>query len=310
MMYQGGFQRYCLLREDNGMMPDQHGNVPYAFLCGKGMYLCRKMLAQPMNKSTLNPASICSMLLLVFLSASPVLAQRKSDLLQQIDSLQAQVRELQTSLSQAQASEKASAAKAASYEAQVTELKEANATLLQNLGNFADVSNKSSEALNQALASLNTREQQIKGMAEIISQNDSTIIALMSSAKGTLGEGTGLKAAAGSLVISGGLTELFGSDTGTALTEGGKAWLERVAALIKANPDYGITVEGLSMTGDLDVAATQATAVMNALQADFGIPDSRMQARGRDGNFSEGVDILMHPDYGEFYRYVKNELKN
>lgn len=247
---------------------------------------------------------------LVLFACASTNAQRKSDLLIQIDSLQAQVRSLQTSLSESQAREKASLTKADSYEKQVTELKEANNTLLQNLGNFADVSNKNSAALNQALASLNAREQQLKGIVEVMSGNDSTIIALLSDAKGTLGENTRLKVAAGSLVISGGLTELFGSDTGTELTEEGKAWLGRVANLLNAYPDFGIGVDGLSMTGDLNTAALQATSVMNALRTDFAISETRMHARGRDGNFSEGVDILLHPDYPGFYQYVKNELKN
>lgn len=263
-----------------------------------------------MNIYNLSHKWVLCLLMTVFVSILPAQAQRKSDLVREIDSLQAQVRALQTSLSEAQAREKASEAKASSYEAQVTELKEANATLLANLGNFADVSNKSSAALNKALASLNAREGQLKAIVERMGQNDSTIIALLSNAKGTLGENTGLKVAAGSLVISGGLTELFGSDTGTSLTPEGKAWLERVAALVKAYPDFGLTVEGLSMTGDINLAATQATAVMNALQADFGVPDTRMRSRGRDGNFSEGVDILMHPEYQKFYVLVKDQLKN
>jgi hypothetical protein len=262
-----------------------------------------------MIKIALPNARFWTVLLMLFICVSAS-AQRKSDLIIQIDSLQSQVRSLQTSLSESQAREKASSTKAASYEKQVTELKEANNTLLQNLGNFADVSNKNSAALNQALASLNAREQQLKGIVEIMSGNDSTIIALLSDAKGTLGENTRLKVAAGSLVISGGLTELFGSDTGTELTEEGKAWLGRVANLLKAYPDFGVGVDGLSMTGDLNIAALQATSVMNVLRTDFAIPETRMYSRGRDGNFSEGVDILLHPDYPGFYQYVKNELKN
>ncbi len=115
--------------------------------------------------------------------------------------------------------------------------------------------------------------------------------------------------AAGSLVISGSLSSLFGSDTGTALTEAGGAWAQRVAALAKAHPELAVTVEGLSMTGDMALAANQATAVMNALQGTYEVPESRLQVRARDGNFSEGVDILLHPDYRKFYQMVKDEVK-
>jgi hypothetical protein len=237
-------------------------------------------------------------------------AQRRADLIQQIDTLQAKVRSLQTSLSESQAREKASLAEAASYETQVNELKDANATLLQNLGNFADVSNKSSQALNQALASLNSRERQLKGIQETMGKHDSTIITLLTDAKRLLGESARLKVASGSLVISAGLTELFGSDTAKQLTEGGGAWVARVAELARLHPEMGLTVEGLSMVGDLDLAAEQATAVMNALNTSLALPATPVFSRGRDGNFSEGVDILVHPNYRQFYQTVRQELKN
>ena len=250
-------------------------------------------------------------LLLAFLILPQgLLGQRKSELLTRIDSLQREIRQLQTEVSEAQAKEKASLAKAQSYETQVTELKNANATLLKNLGSFADVSNKKSDALTQALSSLNAKEQQLKAIVETMGSNDSTIIVLLNDAKRTLGQNAQLKVAAGSLVISGGLTDLFGSDSGTEVTEAGKATLERIAALIKAHPDLAVTVDGLSMTGDMVIAARQATEVMNVLQSDFEVPESRMQVRARDGNFSEGVDILLHPDYRRFYSLVKADLKN
>ena len=261
-------------------------------------------------KVTLNYIPLTGILLLLLTLPQGLFGQRKSDLLNRIDSLQSEIRQLQTTVSQAQAKEKASLAKAESYEAQVVELKNANATLLKNLGSFADVSNKKSDALTQALASLNAKEQQLSGIVETLGSNDSTLIALLNDAKRTLGENARLKVAAGSLVISGGLTELMGSDTGTEVTEGGKQMLERVAALINAYPDLAVTVDGLSMTGDMVLAARQATEVMNVLQSEFSVPESRMKVRARDGNFSEGVDILLHPDYRRFYSFVKEEVKN
>jgi hypothetical protein len=248
--------------------------------------------------------------LLAFLLVGPLAtAQRKSDLIAEIETLQTQVRDLEKSVSEAQAREKASEAKASSYEAQVVELKEANATLMQNLGSFANVSNKKEDALSKALEALNAKERQLKGIETSFSANDSTIIVLLNDAKRTLGPDAQLKVAAGSLVISGSLSSLFGSDTGTALTESGSVWAERVAALAKAHPELAMTVEGLSMTGDMALAANQATAVMNALQGAHQVPESRMQVRARDGNFSEGVDILLHPDYRKFYQMVKDEVK-
>ncbi|MFZ9003318.1 MAG: hypothetical protein EP302_03780 [Bacteroidetes bacterium] len=258
----------------------------------------------------LNYITLTGSFLLALVLPQGLFGQRKSDLLDRIDSLQAEIRQLQTTVSETQAREKASLAKAESYEAQVAELKDANATLLKNLGSFADVSNKKSDALTQALASLNDKEQQLNGIVGALGSNDSTIIALLNDAKRTLGENARMKVAAGSLIISGGLTELMGSDTGTEVTEDGRTMLQRVAALINAYPDMAVTVDGLTMTGDMVLAARQATEVMNVLQSEFSVPESRMKARARDGNFSEGVDILLHPDYRRFYSFVKEEVKN
>lgn len=261
-------------------------------------------------KTILNTSCLFGLLLGFLMLPQGLLGQRKSELLARIDSLQREIRQLKSDVSEAQAKEKASLAKAESYETQVTELKNANATLLKNLGSFADVSNKKSDALTQALSSLNAKEQQLKGIVETIGSNDSTIIVLLNDAKRTLGENARLKVAAGSLVISEGLTELFGSDSGTEVTEEGKASLERIAALITAHPGLAVTVDGLSMVGDMPLAARQATEVMNVLQSEYSVPEGRMRARARDGNFSEGVDILLHPDYRNFYSLVKQDLKN
>lgn len=249
-------------------------------------------------------------ILFALLMVGPLaMAQRKSDLIVEIDSLQANVRRLEKSVSEAQASSRAALAKADSYEAQVAELQEANATLMTNLGSFASVSNKKEDALSKALESLNAKERQLKGIESAFSANDSTIIVLLNDAKRTLGPDAQLKVAAGSLVISGSLSTLFGSDTGTTLTEDGGTWTQRIAALAKAHPGLAVTVEGLSMTGDMTVAANQATAVMNALQGTYEVPESRLQSRARDGNFSEGVDVLLHPDYRRFYQMVQGEVK-
>lgn len=262
-----------------------------------------------MKKLFANCLRLCLLVLLAG-QISPALGQRRSDLLVEIDTLKARLARTEEALTQAQKQQKASQAMAESYETQVNDLKEANATLLKNLGSFAEVSNKNTSALNQALESLATREGQLRKFVETLSRNDSLIIALLTDAKQTLGPDARLKVASGSLVISGGLEELFGSDTGSALIPGSAPWIEGVAQLMQAHPDLAVTVEGLSMIGDLSLAALQATSVMNALCGQPGLEKAVLSARGRDGNFSEGVDILLHPDYRGFYQSVKSEMQH
>lgn len=249
------------------------------------------------------------LLILLLGQAVPALGQKRSELMTQIDTLKARLARTETELTQAQKQQKASQAMAESYEVQVNELKDANATLLQNLGNFAEVSNKNTSALNQALSSLSAREGELKSIVETLSRNDSLIIALLTDAKQTLGPEARLKVSGGSLVISGSLDELFGSDTGTSLTPKAATWVEGVGNLMRAHPSLGVSVEGLSMVGNLSLAAQQATAVMNALRGQPGLENAAMSALGRDGNFSEGVDVVLHPDYKAFYQTVKSQMK-
>lgn len=263
-----------------------------------------------METTTRSPKNYLLLLVTLLLVAGSALGQRRSELQAQIDTLQSELMQTRRELAESQASEKASLARADSYEKQVGELKEANATLLKNLGNFAEVSNKNTSALNQALGSLQNKEQELRAMTETISRNDSSIIALLSDAKATLGPDAKLKVSGGGLVISGSLEQVFGSDTGTDITEEAGPWLQGISELLKAHPHLAVTAEGLSMVGDLALAARQGVAVMNALRDTYGIPAGRLSARGRDGNFSEGVDILIHPDYRNFYQQVKSQTKN
>lgn len=255
-----------------------------------------------------------SVFLLLFLLIGPLgtesaVAQRKSELLKTIDSLESRALRAESALSEAQRKEKASTAKAEEYEAQVTELKDANATLLANLGNFAQVSNKSTASLTKALSALEERENQLKGIIESLNRNDSLVFTLVSDAKQTLGPDTKISVSGGGMVISRSLTDFFGSDTGTTVQGGMQSWLEGVAGLAQKYPEMQLTVEGLSMTGEFDIAANQATSVMNMLSGSFGLDPSRISARGRDGNFSEGIDIFFHPNFRSLYVQVKSEFK-
>lgn len=249
-----------------------------------------------------------SLLLLINLSAS-VYGQRKSDLMAEIDTLLIRLAATEDSLNQSIKLQKASKTMADAYAAQVLELKDANATLLKNLGNFAEVSNKNTAALNQALSSLASREDELSKIVNELTRNDSLIIALLSDAKQSLGPEARVKVAGGSLIISQSLEVVFGSDTGTEVKPAAQQWINSMAALLKIHPEMQVSIEGLSMVGDLSKAAVQATAVLNALRKDEMLQNRSIWVTGRDGNFSEGIDIVLHPDYRKFYFTVKGEMQ-
>lgn len=246
--------------------------------------------------------------LLVF-TVFTVQAQRKSDLIAEIDDLRTQLDSLSTELLESKKSERVAVAKAESFESQVTELQDANNTLMKNLNSFAEVSNKNSSIVNSAMASLEAKEKQLKGIKDAIATNDSTTIVVLTNAKQTMGENAKIGVSNGAVVISSDLNSLFGSDTGDKLTSNAVAWVEKVANILKANPKTAVTVEGLSMTGDLNIPAQQALSVANKLK-ELGVEAERIVSLGRDGNLKEGVQVSIHPSYSDFYLMVREEMKN
>ncbi|MCJ7465290.1 MAG: hypothetical protein MUO53_01180 [Maribacter sp.] len=235
--------------------------------------------------------------------------QKKSELLDEINHLRTELEATKALVTTAQKNEKISTARAESFETQVQELQAANGTLLKNLNSFAEVSNKNSENVNRAMSSLGEKEKQLKDINDAISKNDSTAIIILTNAKQTLGENARISVQNGEVVISESLETLFGGDTAMEVASSAEAFLGQIAAILNANPNSAVTVEGLSMTGELDLAARQAAAVASVLQKKFAVDPERITILGKDGNFKEGIAIKIHPKYNRFYIMVKENIK-
>ncbi|MBT9190495.1 MULTISPECIES: hypothetical protein [Zobellia] len=252
---------------------------------------------------------LLTLALLIFTCLS-VQAQRKSDLLEEIAQLKMQLDSVNDQVFDARKNEKVAVAKAESFETQVTELQNANNTLMKNLNSFAEVSNKNSNMVTTAMASLEAKENQLKAIKDAIATNDSTTIVVLTNVKQTMGENAKIAVSGGAVVVSSDLSSLYGSDTGTTLTAEGEAWVEKIANILIANPSTSVTIEGLSMTGDLETPAKQSMTIAAALQNKFAIASERMTALGRDGNLKEGVQVNIHPDFNKFYLMVREQMKN
>lgn len=236
-------------------------------------------------------------------------AQKKSDMLVEISNLKTERDSLKSLVTTAQKNEKVSTARAESFESQVTELQDANTTLMKNLNTFAEISSKNSDNVNAAMASLQNKENQLKYIRDAISQNDSTAVIVLTNSKQTLGENAKISVVNGEVVISESLPVLFGNDTGTTVSGSSESFLGQIASVLNANPNMMLTVEGLSMTGDLDLPAKQAASITALLQKKFAVDPSRMGSLGRDGNLKEGILMRIHPKYDQFYLMVRGNMK-
>jgi len=247
--------------------------------------------------------------LFFLLVLSSVYAQKRSELQAQIQSLRIQLDSVQGLVSNAQRDERLSISKADALQTQVTELQDANTTLLKNLNSFATVSSKNSENINIAMESLQAKESQLRIVNEAIARNDSTALVVLTNAKQTLGENAKIGVSSGVVVISSDLASLFGGDEATEISTEAEDWIQKIGQVLKVNSTMAVTIEGLSMTGNLDLPAQQAVAVSSALQQ-LEIDPKRITTLGKDGNLKEGIVIKIHPDYQDFYQMMKEQIKN
>lgn len=247
---------------------------------------------------------------ILLLTCITVHSQKKSELFLEIENLKTELNNTKAEVTEAKKNERVSLAKAELYESQVTELQDANVTLLKNLNSFATISNKNSENINRTLASLEKKENQLKTINDALASIDSTALIVLTNAKQTLGENARIAVSNGAIVISASQEFVFSDAATSKVSETALTWLEKVAAILTANPTMAVSVEGLSMTGELDLAASQATAVSTILQKQFSIAPDRIISIGKDGNFKEGINLKIHPKFDGFYLLVRKSMKN
>lgn len=247
--------------------------------------------------------------LFLILAVTTIHAQKKSELIAEVSQLKREITVLKDTIAKAKREMNKSNSTAQLLAAENAELRDANNTLLGNLTNFSKISKKNTETVNNALATLSAKEKQMRIITDTFSSNDSTAIAILTQAKQTLGPDATVGIAGGDIVISNGLPTLFGSDSGVVLTTAGKDWVNRIAEIIKKNPSRSVAIEGLNITGEFDLTYKQVQAVANGLIAIEGIGAEKLQLLAKDGNFSEGVQIRLAPDYKGFYTTMKSEFK-
>ncbi|MFS4469072.1 hypothetical protein [Maribacter sp. 2210JD10-5] len=248
--------------------------------------------------------------LLCILCFASVEAQKKSELIAQNQDLKFQLDSIKRTISGAMKDKKIAELKTAEFESQVSELQEANATLLKNLNNFAALSSQNSKNINKTLGTLERKEAQLKGIVDAIAGNDSTAVVVLTRAKQILGENAKVSVSDGTVILSEKMDFFFEGGLGTVLLEPTKDWLANLAKLLNANPNIPVTVEGLSITGEFDVALSQAATVTAALIKEHGVSGNNITVAAGDGGFSESLRVKIHPDYKAFYDKAKADMKN
>ncbi|MDH7448327.1 OmpA/MotB family protein [Aquimarina sp. 2201CG14-23] len=249
-------------------------------------------------------------------------AQKKKDLIAEIDLLRKELKTTKGELTESRKNEKVSEAQVKSMETQVNDLKETNASLLANMNSFTELSNKKASNLQKSQEIIKAKDDQLNAINDAITANDSINLAVFSTFKNAIG-GDQIKISNGTIYIVLPNTTLFGeNDKNYIVDPKAKPTLEKIAATLNANPNLKITVEGNSnalkldgkkLIDNWDLSARQAASIVRVLQSDYKVDPKRMEALGKSEYATEGIEtvtrIIIDPKFDQFYGLVKDNMK-
>lgn len=241
--------------------------------------------------------TLSTLLLLCLTSAT--FAQRKSDLIVQIENLKDSIAQTNIALAEAKKVAKVSVAEADLYKSQATELQNANKSLLTNLKNFTQVSSQNSKNMARTLEALKSKESQLAIIEDTFSKNDSTAIVILTNAKQSLGENAKIAVTNGEVVITETEQNILDASK-TKVSPTGEAFLEKISNILLLNVDSDITISS---------TAASLSAIQNSLTTKYNVIAERITLESTTQNNSS-VNFKIHTDYANFYLRVREHMKN
>lgn len=215
-------------------------------------------------------------------------------------------------------------------EEEVANLKASSNNLLTQLSNLSVISTTQAESIKKSLENINSKDAYIKDLQVAMNKKDSLNMALVLNLKGALGDindqDVEIKVEQSAVFISISDKMLFKSGS-YEISPAAKAVLAKVAAVLNAQPEVQVMVEGhtdnkpistSSIKDNWDLSALRATAVTRVLQNDYKVDPKRMIAAGRseyqsiDSNDTvEGrsknrrTRIVILPELDQFFKLME-----
>ena len=258
------------------------------------------------------------------LITSVSLAQKKKDLLIEIETLKSKLSETQTTLQNTQRDLKVSNVRLSTLREQDSLLKDTNASLLRNISLLTEASKKKSENVSKTFESLKEKENQIKYISDALTKRDSLKLATLTVLKEELGDSISVNLSNETIILSIPNTYLYENvDKNFKINDSRKKVLEPLAKILSNNLELKITVQGNSnaikfedktFVDNWDLSSRQAASIVRVLQNDYLIDPKRMNAMGKSEYATQGVDtftrIIIDPDYDTFYTLISEYMKN
>ena len=218
---------------------------------------------------------------------------------------------------------------------QVASLNATNGELINQIGDFTDLTIKGASNLEKSLESMKEKDLTINKLRDAITRRDSVNLALVQSLKGVLGDmnDTDIEINVEKGVVFVSISDKLLFKSGSINVSGkAKEVLGKIAMVVNNKPDFEFLVEGHTdsktistncIKDNWDLSVLRATTVVRILQDDFGVSPARMTAGGRSqyvpksaNETAEGraknrrTRIVILPKLDQFYKMIEDGLKN
>jgi len=273
--------------------------------------------------------SIIISVLLVLGMSQLVTAQKRKDLLDNVAKLETELAIAKEQLVESERKVRVGETKVESMKLEVENIKKTNESLLANMGGFTQLSEQKSKNLERSLETIKQKDKQLDVISESLSRIDSTKLATYEIFKAGLKESidnaqVSLGFQNGVITIAMPNEFLFGLvGTSIAVEEKAKLTIGKVGAILSEQKDLNIQV--ISNTNELtfvnsikdnwDLSSLQASAISRSLQTDSKVESARIEVVAKEGeykldNAKAVTKIIVNPGYKDFYKMVKDIMKN
>jgi chemotaxis protein MotB len=217
----------------------------------------------------------------------------------------------------------------------VATLNATNGDLINQIGDFTDLTIKGASNLEKSLESMKQKDVTINKLRDAITRRDSVNLALVQSLKGVLGDmnDTDIEINVEKGVVFVSISDKLLFKSGSINVSGkAKEVLGKIAMVVNNKPDFEFLVEGHTdsktistscIKDNWDLSVLRATTVVRILQDDFGVSPARMTAGGRSqyvpktaNDTAEGraanrrTRIVILPKLDQFYTMIEDGLKD
>jgi chemotaxis protein MotB len=215
----------------------------------------------------------------------------------------------------------------------VQDLKENNTQVLQQLESMSVLSKSQSESIKKSMENIGAKDAYIQTLQQQMAYKDSLNMALVMNLKGAIGnledEDINIKVDKGVVIIDISDKLLFKSGS-YDVTDKAKTVLDKVAMVLKNQPDLQFMVEGHTdnvpykgnkiLKDNWDLSVKRATTIVRLLQIQYGLDPKKMVAAGRseydpivENTTAEGkatnrrTRIVILPELDQFFKLLETK---